>query len=327
MYNPLVSIVIPVYNGANFMAQAIDSALAQTYKNVEIIVVNDGSKDEGATEKIALSYGEKIKYVFKPNGGIASALNAGIANMAGEWFSWLSHDDMYTPDKIEKQIARLNDEIEQSQIDVSKAIVFGNAQFIDKDSKPIKRVKQYFKKTQKIQQTHYSGLDMLQRMFLGHSISGCTLLINRDFFNTVGVFNTELGYLQDIDMWYRIMLTDCHFYYMKEKSVLSRVHSAQTTVTGKAMRKKDAVIVGRWLLSQLIGKYHNGEYLLLMYYYVTLLSNNSEISEQVKKELKKENKYTFRVSIKAGIKRGYGKLRPKLIHIYYKIAFGVRRKK
>ena len=105
MNNPLVSIIIPVYNGSNYLSQAIDSALAQTYKNIEIIVVNDGSKDDGATEKIALSYGDKIRYYAKENGGVSSALNYGIEKMKGEYFSWLSHDDKYTPSKIEDQMS------------------------------------------------------------------------------------------------------------------------------------------------------------------------------------------------------------------------------
>ena len=102
--NSKVTIVIPVYNGSNYLAEAIDSALAQTYKNIEILVINDGSNDNGATEKIAKSYGNKIRYFKKENGGVATALNLGIEKMSGEYFSWLSHDDLYYPEKIEKQI-------------------------------------------------------------------------------------------------------------------------------------------------------------------------------------------------------------------------------
>ena len=83
-FNPLVSIVIPVYNGAEYMREAIDSALAQTYKNIEVIVVNDGSKDN--TDEIARSYGEKIRYFKKENGGVSTALNLAIQNMQGEYF-------------------------------------------------------------------------------------------------------------------------------------------------------------------------------------------------------------------------------------------------
>src|SRR5258708_36343533 len=64
-----VSIVIPVYNGSNFLAEAIDSALAQTYGDVEVLVINDGARDDGETERIALSYGDRVRYIVKPNGG------------------------------------------------------------------------------------------------------------------------------------------------------------------------------------------------------------------------------------------------------------------
>ena len=103
-YSPLVSIVIPAYNASNYLADAINSALAQTYKNIEIIVINDGSKDNGATRTKAESFGDKIRYFEKPNGGSSSALNYGIKQMKGEWFSWLSHDDFYYPSKIEKEV-------------------------------------------------------------------------------------------------------------------------------------------------------------------------------------------------------------------------------
>ena len=107
MENPLVSIIIPVYNGSKYMRQAIDSALRQSYKNIEIIVVNDGSDDNGETDKTALSYGDKIRYFKKENGGVSSALNLGIREMKGDYFSWLSHDDFYLENKIESEIEAL----------------------------------------------------------------------------------------------------------------------------------------------------------------------------------------------------------------------------
>ena len=101
-FQPLVSIVIPVYNGSNYMREAVDSALAQTYEHLEVIVVNDGSTDD--TEQIALSYGERIRYFRKENGGVSSALNLGISKMKGAYFSWLSHDDIYSPTKVSDAI-------------------------------------------------------------------------------------------------------------------------------------------------------------------------------------------------------------------------------
>lgn len=102
--DPKVTIVIPVYNGSDYLDQAIKSALGQSYDNYEVIVVNDGSNDDLKTEKIALSYSDSIKYIRKENGGVASALNSGIREMSGNYFCWLSHDDIYLPDKLEKQI-------------------------------------------------------------------------------------------------------------------------------------------------------------------------------------------------------------------------------
>lgn len=106
MYKPLVSIIIPVYNGSNYLEESINSALAQTYRNIEVIVVNDGSTDGGATERIALSYGDRIRYFYKENGGVSTALNLGLEKMKGEWFSWLSHDDLYLPEKLSPKYER-----------------------------------------------------------------------------------------------------------------------------------------------------------------------------------------------------------------------------
>ena len=107
MCKPLISVVIPVYNGSNYLKEAIESVLEQTYPNIELIVVNDGSNDGGKTEKIARGYGNRIRYIYKENGGVATALNEGIRHMSGDFFSWLSHDDVFYPEKVERQLSML----------------------------------------------------------------------------------------------------------------------------------------------------------------------------------------------------------------------------
>ena len=81
---PKVSIVIPVFNGSNYLREALDSALAQTYTNCEVIVVNDGSNDNGKTREIALSYGNKIRYFEKENGGVFIT-DEGRKTILGAW--------------------------------------------------------------------------------------------------------------------------------------------------------------------------------------------------------------------------------------------------
>lgn len=108
-YEPLVTIITPCYNGEEFLDQNFESILSQTYTNLELIFVNDGSTDR--TEEIALSYREKLetrniiyKYIYKPNGGQASAMNAGFKEMTGEYLVWPDSDDIMTPDSIEKRV-------------------------------------------------------------------------------------------------------------------------------------------------------------------------------------------------------------------------------
>src|SRR5271155_3815826 len=103
---PRVSIIMPMYNGANYMRQAIDSALNQTWPSTEVIFVNDGLNDGGETDRIARSYGDRVRYVEKQTGGVASALNTGLEVMDGDVFCRLSHDDLHVPTKTEEQVAR-----------------------------------------------------------------------------------------------------------------------------------------------------------------------------------------------------------------------------
>ena len=215
-FNPKVSIIIPVYNGSDFLQQAIDSALAQTYNNIEVIIVNDGSNDEGATEKIALSYGDKIRYFNKPNGGVATALNLGIEKMSGEYFSWLSHDDLYLKDKIEQQIKFLTSLPKES---IAKTIVYSDFHIFTTDPEKIVPMvmpgvtKEYF------------------RTWITYktNLHGCTLLIPKKALLESGRFNEKLRTTQDYDLWFR-MAENYYFVYRPGFTVKARNHSGQGTI-------------------------------------------------------------------------------------------------
>ena len=225
-YKPLVSIVIPAYMAANYLAEAIDSALAQTYENIEIIVVNDGSPDDGATREIALRYGDQIRYFEKPNGGSSSALNYGIREMRGEWFSWLSHDDLYYPQKVEHQIEyirRMNVELDE----VDKHVLFSASELIDGNGKLIKRpskreILECHKRVENAENNAQLIAEPTENNFYG-----CSCLVHRKAFKAMGAFDESLRLLNDLDMWYRLYANHYNIHYVPEVLVQGRVHSKQ----------------------------------------------------------------------------------------------------
>ena len=225
-YYPKVSIVIPAYNASNYLGEAIDSALAQTYENIEIIVINDGSKDDGATANVARSYGNKIKYFEKENGGSSSAINVGIENMTGEWFSWLSHDDLYYPDKIEKQIQYMNS-LELSEATRNKHIFFSASNLIDADGRIIHKTSKEKIEKEAIIIGSLSGNEYLVAEPTRYTFHGCSCLIHREAFHDVGKFDEKLRLLNDIDMWTRLYINNYVLHYIPEVLVLGRVHGRQ----------------------------------------------------------------------------------------------------
>lgn len=208
---PKVSIIIPVFNGSNYLKEAIDSALAQTYPNVEILVVNDGSDDGGKTEEIALSYGDRIRYLKKENGGVASALNTGIRNMSGEYFSWLSHDDVYYPDKVEKEVEAV------LQCGDPTRIVQCEYDFYEESSKTCTPTDFY--KYYAIEQLTNSVFTVLQLQ-----IHACGALIAKTHFERVGLFDEKRKYTQDVEMWFRL-LRGQESLWISERLFSVRVHS------------------------------------------------------------------------------------------------------
>ena len=212
---PKVSIIIPVYNGANYLETAINCAISQTYENIEIIVVNDGSSDDGLSEKIAKKYLGSIKYISKKNGGVSSALNCGIQAATGDYFSWLSHDDEYTASKIESQIKLLQ------KNRLKNAIVYSGYEIIDSQSNYLYRVRPDFLLTK-------NELTIPLLPLLRGLINGCTLLIPLTKFREVGLFKEELKSAQDYELWFR-MFQKSQLIYDSNVCVRTRIHPNQST--------------------------------------------------------------------------------------------------
>ena len=227
-YRPKVSIVIPAYNASNYLAEAIDSALAQTYPHIEIIVVNDGSKDDGATERIARSYGDKIRYFHKENGGSSSALNTGIANMTGEWFSWLSHDDLYVPHKVEAQISYLNS-LDLAEEELYHQVLFSASDLIDGEGRLIRRADI---KESRCMQKHVNelpGNEYLVAEPTRYTFHGCSCLVHKRVFEEIGAFDETLRLLNDRDLWYRVQIGGYRVHFLPEPLAIGRIHGAQVS--------------------------------------------------------------------------------------------------
>lgn len=211
---PLVSIIIPVYNGAKYIRHAIDSALAQTYPNCEIIVVNDGSTDK--TELILASYGDKITFYTKKNGGVSSALNYGIKKMKGEYFSWLSHDDLYSPDKVETEI----DYLKTHHLLRKPYITYSDFALVDAKERPIT----------KVIINHDFVKDRPELALLRGLINGNSLLIPKAAFDEYGGFDTKLKCTQDYEKWFEMSKT-YRFIHVPGILVSTRYHRKQVSNT------------------------------------------------------------------------------------------------
>lgn len=213
--NPKVSIIIPVYNGSKYVNLAIDSALRQTYENKEIIVINDGSKDN--TLKILNLYKDKVRVIDKENGGVSTALNLAIEEMTGDYFSWLSHDDLYYPEKVEKEVEYLK----KNNLLGTKTIIYSDFDYIDGNGCHI-----YTARYNSADLNRESALP-LQKV----AINGLTLLIPKQAFIDSGNFDVNLRACQDYKLWFEMYKKDYKFIHIDEVLAVTRIHNASVSNT------------------------------------------------------------------------------------------------
>jgi len=230
---PKISIIIPVYNGSDYLREAIQSALGQSYANREVIIVNDGSTDNGKTEEIARSFGSSITYISKQNGGVSSALNAGIRAATGEYIAWLSHDDVFMPDKLEVQVRQITTYQEP-------VILYSDYYYINSSSAILGVV----------ETPHIPPEKMIQSLLTSYPINGCTILIPKVCLDHVGLFNEQLQTVQDAEMWFRLANV-YKFIHVPYPLLKSRMHKGQGTYTMRSTMVAEQNDLYLWVLKNI----------------------------------------------------------------------------
>ncbi len=304
MKKPLVSIIIPLYNGSNYIEEALKSAIAQTYDNVEIVVVNDGSTDGDAGKAICDRYADKIVYFEKENGGCASALNFGIRHAKGEFISWLSHDDLYEPTKVERQIEQYN----VHQLSKSNTIISNVGGLIDSEGKeiphPTRKTTGFF-----------SAHKAFEYILLRACPNGCGLMIPKCVFEKHGYFDETQRFVLDWNLWLKFALFGVDFYFDDEKLVSNRVHSMQVTVKQRELHSKETDQTVEQLFTIMREKGADNEYWQMLYKFSYACDRGD--TKAIKEELKVLGIKTC--SVKLAIARGKSKIKRLAKKIYHKI--------
>lgn len=221
--HPKVTVVIPTYNAARYLAEAVESALNQTYADREVLVVDDGSTDR--TPFLLEQYGSAIRTIRKPNGGTPSALNEGIRQARGEWIAWLSADDAFLPEKLAKQMAYAEAHPECALIYTNWFVVDGRGKTVSHLASP----------------TFRSRADQVEKLLRGCVINGSTTLVRREVYLRAGLFDESLPQAHDWDMWLRLA-RDYRFGHVAEPLVRYRWHGENMSARPDALAYNERVL-------------------------------------------------------------------------------------
>jgi glycosyltransferase involved in cell wall biosynthesis len=207
---PLVSCIIPSYNRPHYVCEAVDSALAQTYEALEVIVVDDGSTDN--TLEVLKKYGDKIKVLDQPNAGTAAARNTGVAASSGKYLAWLDSDDSWLPQKISAQV-------EAAERHPEAAVVYTLCQQFDENGEPPPPAGPIAIPVETVQK------DILNMLIVESQVMPSSCLIRRDNYLSVGGYDPEYRFSEDWELDFRLAL---RYQYVSINAPLTRyrVHPA-----------------------------------------------------------------------------------------------------
>lgn len=200
MTNPLVSVIIPTYNGSQWLGSTIQSALHQTYTPIEIIVIDDGSTDDSPS--VVASFGDKVRYKRQENAGTPAARNTGIRHANGTLIALLDHDDRWLPNKLIRQVPLFDDPV--------VGLVHAGARIIDQASK---------RTTSEV--IPDPELDE-QAILSWCKVSCASTIFRKNIVDSLGGFDETLPGADDWDMWIRIALAGWRIAAVPE--ILAEIH-------------------------------------------------------------------------------------------------------
>lgn len=220
---PKVTVAVPVMNGADYLGAALESALSQTWGDLEVLVVDDGSDDDGATAAVARRFGERIRFIQQENKGVSGALNAALGAMTGDIFSWLSHDDLFEPHKTARQA-----EVWMRAGSRPDVAVFGDFLWIDEHGE--------------VTGEERAPHELLKRrpamaVYDGR-VNGCTVFAPRAMLLAAGGFDEAARYAQDYRMWRRLARQGL-LLHVPELVARIRRHSGQGSQKREAREEGD----------------------------------------------------------------------------------------
>ncbi len=205
MNTPQVSIIIPSFNYGRFIEHALRSALTQTFRDFEVIVVDDGSTDD--TMQRVRAFGPSVHYVHQANSGAAAARNTGVLRSRGEFIAFLDADDVWLPTKLTRQVEVLR------SADAGVAYTWWS--FIDGHGRPLPQVKA----------PTFAG-DVLGELLRGCFVTFSMLMVRRSCFDRIGLLDTSLPIAEDWDLLLRLAAAGYQFAYVPEVLVKNRLHEA-----------------------------------------------------------------------------------------------------
>lgn len=218
---PAVSVIIPAYNVASYIAETLDSMFSQTFTDYEVIVINDGSPDTEEFERALESYRDRISYIRQENGGASSARNAGLRVARGEFIAFLDADDVWAPDYLSAQLQFIREH--GCDLVCADAMITGESPDAG----------QTYMETLMKSAPATGEVTFLQLVSAEKSLITSGVVARRDLILEVGLFDLTLRNAQDFDLWLRLARHGARLAY--QRRVLLEYRTRQGSLTGDAI--------------------------------------------------------------------------------------------